>query len=196
MEKLTLPYKVWQKWDNDLQIAGIGLQCDKITAIAFQIQQIKIRSFYLKYVNRCYMTNVVLQKFGRVVSPNCTFCDTAVETRIHMYWECCQVQSLWREVIRFCHLNIDALATYNKVNCVLLGFDNPTLNLVMTCTKYTIHIACLYKTQLALDIVLKKVNQAMSQNRYAAFHFRDMSQAKYWALWGPLDQYSFLEIAP
>ena len=195
MEKLALPYKVWQKWHNDLEIAGVGLQWDKITAIAFQIQQIKIRSFYLKYINRCYMTNVVLQKFGRSASPNCTFCGMVVETCIHMYWECSQVQHLWRQVIRFCQLNIDALANYDKVHCVLLGFDKPTLNLVMTCTKYTIHIARLYKTQLALDIVLKKVNRAMSQDRYTAFHFSSMSQAKYHALWGPLDQYTFPEIA-
>ena len=60
----------------------------------------RIRSFYFKLFHRAIGLNDFLYKIKRKDSPNCSFCNAAPETYIHLFIECVVVKPIWDAAIK------------------------------------------------------------------------------------------------
>ena len=67
----------------------------------------RIRSFYFKLFHRAIGLNEFLFKIKRTDSPNCSLCNTAPETYIHIFVECPVVKPIWDEIIKIIMLKIN-----------------------------------------------------------------------------------------
>ena len=97
------PHQIWDSWNLDLNIDNIHEHWKQTCGVLVsQIVQVRMRSFYLRYMYRAYSTNIKLKIIGARTDDYCSFCHNERETRIHLYWECPQVLLLWIQVIEFC----------------------------------------------------------------------------------------------
>ena len=128
----------------------------------------------------------------RVLTSNlCSFCHVTKETRIHLFWECPVIQPIWAKVILFCKTNVSTEAEYTKANCVLLGFKNPLLNVIMLCCKYRIHIARLFKLTPSFEAVLSMLKNLYHLDLLSCKFIRECSKRKVMKMWHPLIHYQF-----
>ena len=58
----------------------------------------KSRAFQYRFLQRIIVTNVKLQKFGKVDSELCTFCKTEEESLEHLFFKCSFVENLWTKI--------------------------------------------------------------------------------------------------
>ena len=69
--------------------------------VATCLQDPRLRSFHLMFINRGYYTNKILAKFTEVSSA-CSFCGQEAETYLHLYWECSYVSKLVKLLKAYC----------------------------------------------------------------------------------------------
>ena len=105
----------------------------------------KMRTFYVKFVNRAFTLNTELKAWGKKDSDCCTLCGNFPETRIHLFWECEKVQPLWTTIIELCTQQVSTTELYTRNNFLLFGFGTPVINLLATICKYHIHICRVFK---------------------------------------------------
>ena len=79
----------------------------------------------------------------------CTFCDSAIETYEHLFWECHIIERLWAELFKLC--DFKGIEVYKTVNHILLlGIhDKPqhVVNyLVIIIKQYIYSLRCLNQT--------------------------------------------------
>ena len=148
---------MWNRWNTDLDTTLVGLKWKDICLKMHYFMSMKLRSFYLKYINCMYATNVKLKICKYVDLDLCTFCKDAIEFHVHMYWNCPIIHRVWQQIIEFCKKVISDKEDYSKANCLLFGFDKPVSNIVILCCKYQMHNAQLFKKLISADSVLIKV---------------------------------------
>ena len=59
------------------------------------------RWFQYRLVHRILATNSFLHKIGRAESPLCSFCNREVETLVHLFYRCPNVNRFIREIIKW-----------------------------------------------------------------------------------------------
>ena len=170
------PTNTWKHWETSLEMPNIDSFWKQIVQKRLHITNIHIREFYVKYIYRCYLLNTRLHIMKYRTSPNCTLCYSAPETRVHLFWECPKVAPSWTKVIAFCKQHVDPNTDYCRNNCLLLGFQTPVLNLIVTLLKYHIHIARLYKHTSNYFSLLRKL---------CAFHIKEFSLCNFVQGWFP-----------
>ena len=72
------------KWQQELNCTDLDAQWNRICSISSQIVQIKMRTFYLRYINRAYMLGPRRSKFMSVTAM-CSLCNNAEETFAHVF---------------------------------------------------------------------------------------------------------------
>ena len=187
--KNTVPTKniVWTRWEEELGIQHMDCDWKGIIGRRLHISQIKMRTFYVRFAFRAYATNNRLMLMGIWEDNNCSFCGIEQETRLHLFWECPKVSPVWGKLITFCKRHIDANADYCRNNCLLLGFEKPVLNLVMTLCKHSIHCARIYnRSSVEYIAVLRKIRSARIYEHLAAKTLTRLSIAKTSKYWGNL----------
>ena len=177
---------VWNNWEAELGLQHLECWWPTITKRRLHLTQIKMRSFYARFINRAYYTNERLFYMGVVPNKNCHFCQSVIETRLHLFWECEKVAPLWKEVINFCKTYVDGNADFCRNNCLLLGFEKPILNLIVTLTKYVIHCSRLFNNSLSFETVLRKILYVRKTEMLAAMILPRLNSAKTQAYWGTL----------
>ena len=71
------------------------------------------------------------------VSKECTFCGTAKETMVHVYWDCVKVQPIWTRIEHFIKEYIaDDETTFNMITCMLNDFKEKVIILIVNIVKY------------------------------------------------------------
>ena len=66
----------------------------------------KLQNFQYNFVHRNIATNKYLLKCKYVPSSLCSFCNMAIETLDHLFWECFTLQYFWNKLF-------DLLSQYN-----------------------------------------------------------------------------------
>ena len=75
--QIELPLQLWHKWETDLLLIDVRSQWKRIVNIRTQFLQIKLRSFYIPFINRATITNVWKYHFS--FEPMlCSFCRVEV----------------------------------------------------------------------------------------------------------------------
>lgn len=93
------------KWE--LNFPGITLQWKAIYTNVFDsCKDNKLQNFQYNFIHRNIATNKYLLKCSLEASSLCTFCNMAVESIDHLFWECHLIQLFWNNVF-------DVLAEYN-----------------------------------------------------------------------------------
>ena len=195
LEHFETPFSLWDRWETDLGITGVGAQWSRISSVMFQFQEIKMRTFYYRYINRAYATNIKLKIYKVVTDDRCSFCHAAPETRIHLFWHCHIVSQLWDNIIGFCKQHVSSQEVYSKAKCLLIGFQNPLLNLIMLFVKYTIHIARLFKHPVTDVEVFKRLRRARNAECMVAKRFNVIYFSPLRKFWGPLFEYTFPQLS-
>ena len=139
------PTRIWQMWQEELQVTDIHFHWKKVVANQLHITQMKMRMFYVKFVNRAFTLNTELKAWGRKDSDSCSLCGNFPETRVHLFWECEKVQPLWTTIIELCTQQVSTTELYTHNNFLLFGFGTPVINLLSTICKYHIHICRVFK---------------------------------------------------
>ena len=84
-----------QKWNNHFPNKNINWK--KIYSINISTSNdMKLRDFQYRYLNRIVPTNKFLSTCQIVSSSLCDFCNMEIETMHHLFWECRNVQFFWR----------------------------------------------------------------------------------------------------
>ena len=66
-------------------------------AIKICVKETKLADFqYRLLLNKVHCNNI-LKKWGVVRNDSCTFCNTALETPLHLFVQCAHVESIWQK---------------------------------------------------------------------------------------------------
>jgi len=103
----------------------------------------KLRSFQFKINHNIIFTNEKLHRIGIKDSPNCSFCNSHIETLPHLFAECEIIKNIWENIIN------DLLPPYGIRNLttenILLGIilkekQNNIINHIILEAKYYIYV--------------------------------------------------------
>ena len=81
----------------------------------------KLIEFQFKFLHRRIPTNNFLFKIGRKENENCTFCHSASETLIHLFWSCHVTSSFWERMVDWLQENLLISSEYTLLNITALG---------------------------------------------------------------------------
>ena len=67
----------------------------------------KARMFQYKVLHNTLYVNKMLFKFGKVISPRCSFCKLQEETIMHLFYDCLIVKRIWNQLKSILSNNIN-----------------------------------------------------------------------------------------
>ena len=81
----------------------------------------KLIEFQFKFLHRRISTNTFLYRIGLRGDGNCSFCQTSLESIIHLFWSCRQTSHFWNRLIEWLK-NLNLLPRdYTLTNLTALG---------------------------------------------------------------------------
>ena len=93
---------------------------------------VTLRYFQYKILNRILVTNVKVNKWNKNISENCNLCFSAPETVIHLLVECPQVQSLWTLLQRWIKYFMGMEVEFTKELIILNNYKGGRKKLINT----------------------------------------------------------------
>jgi len=120
----------------------------------------KLREFQWKLNHNILYTNAMLFHMNSplVASDNCTFCDNACETLVHLFCECEAVECIWRAIYNLWGQYLKCPRKFSAKQ-IILGdkhFSN-LLNHIILMTKMSIYVCKLKKELPSLGKVIADV---------------------------------------
>ena len=86
--------RIREKWVRD---TGINIENDFIE-VTNATKATRLKYFHFKIVNRIISTNVFLERIGAIDDDSCSFCHGELETLVHLFWQCPNVQDFIRKI--------------------------------------------------------------------------------------------------
>ena len=86
----------------------------------------KLIEFHFKLVHRHLATNNFLFKIKLEENGNCTFCQNAPETLIHLFWACQKSSKLWKSVMEWLQKMNIIQNNFTLLNTTALGLKPDT----------------------------------------------------------------------
>ena len=106
-KKLKSNNKTKAQLKRELNFAENRFDWNNIYAAIFDnCKDNKLQNFQYNFVHRNIATNKYLLKCKYVPSSLCSFCNMAIETLDHQFWECFTIQYFWNKLF-------DLLSQYN-----------------------------------------------------------------------------------
>ena len=132
-----------EKWRNKLHtnIENIPWKVIYKTQIK-STNDVSLRNFQYKYVNRIVPTNKYLYRCKLVNSNLCDFCQEHIETHEHLFWECRKIQDMWSQLKSLLELNNNnIILNYQNIS---FGYDEQIeckliINYLILVMKFFIH---------------------------------------------------------
>ena len=88
-----------QKWENEL---AREIHVDDFRKEFININKVtnvpKLRSFQYRLLHRAIITNIHLNRWGKIESDGCSFCHKSSESYSHLFATCTSVVELWEKV--------------------------------------------------------------------------------------------------
>ena len=120
----TLHYEDYMKCFRDI---------DRVTNVA------KFRSFQYRLLHRSLITNIHLHKWGIINSPLCSFCNSEVETTMHIMIWCPKVAHLW--------IHMELFMMQYSTKQIDFSPKNVITNQIITQTTHVKNAMCLFIKQ-------------------------------------------------
>ena len=90
------------KWQNDLHSEIDATRWKHIHSLPFkETKDSKLQTLQFRIIHRIFFTNTMLMKRQLLEHERCTFCNSARETVLHLFWDCTHSQTIWT-----CFLNV------------------------------------------------------------------------------------------
>ena len=94
---LQVKFKCIDKWNDLLSIHLMDEDWFKISHYNWKCtQEVKLRWFQFRLLNRILCTNILLVKIGRSDHSKCTFCNEVEESIVHLFWDCKFTLKYWK----------------------------------------------------------------------------------------------------
>ena len=185
------PLEVEQKWKAE-EIDGIK---SHINNIKKSTHVTKYQSFQFRLLHKAIPTNIQLVKWKIKESDTCSYCGVARETIRHLFYECPEVQVVWKELLKTCKqmgLCCEDQLSYQQVICSNVD-PNPCAASNFLCTvakQYIYRQKCLKKS-----ISVKEVSSLfyMCRNVEKYHALKNCSFLKYCKKWNIPSQEGFQE---
>ena len=105
--------------------------------------QTKLQSFQYRILYRTLATNTLLVTIGILNVDNCTFCLSALESIVHLFWHCNITQSIWQSFAVWIKEST-GITLFLSCPTVILGLsdnicNNSAINFIILVTKYYIY---------------------------------------------------------
>ena len=95
---LKVNFKCIEKWNHLLPINVSESVWKNVCNFNWKCtQDVKLRWFQFRLLNRILCTNLLLVKIGRSENPKCTFCNKVNESIVHLFWECEYIVKYWND---------------------------------------------------------------------------------------------------
>lgn len=95
----SLLQNVYSKWNYDLNITDAGKKWKKNLSLTHEITTNEnLRLIQYKLMSRTYYTRDKIYKFDNKLSDICLKCQSQRDSLIHSFWECCQVNKVWKDL--------------------------------------------------------------------------------------------------
>ena len=88
----------------------------------------KLRSFQYRLLHRAVVTNIHLNRWGKLESQNCTFCDKQSESYSHLFIYCEHIEKLWLDTEIFMNLINTEPIQFNQENVIFNRLSPNTKN--------------------------------------------------------------------
>ena len=162
-----------------------GLTFKKIN----KIKEIKIKWFQMKICYRILVTNSILKNMGIVNSNMCNFCENERDTIMHYMWDCCHIQTFWKEFKTYFIEKCMNSARITITPCLILfgnddhittdeGFD-----IILLQTKFYIHKCRMNKITPNLRTWKLEIKEFFKVDKY--INRMEMSMVKFNKKWYP-----------
>ena len=119
---------------------GINIENDFIE-VTNATKATRLKYFHLKIVNRIISTNVFLERIGAKDDDSCSFCHGELETLVHLFWQCPNVQDFIRKINQELFASSNSrnvqqhYITLNIKSWFFLSDTNPLQMLIITLAK-------------------------------------------------------------
>ena len=138
------PKKTQSRWSMDLSRYLPNIDWKSAYKLPFSCTvQTKLQSFQYRILHRTLVTNTLLVKMGILNVENCTFCLSASESIVHLFWHCNITQSIWQSLAVWI---TESTGITLSLSCptVILGLSdnickNSAINFIILATKYYIY---------------------------------------------------------
>lgn len=97
----------------------------------------KTQNFQYNFIHRNITTNTFLLKCKIVESSLCSFCNEAIETIDHLFWECFYTQRFWNQVRKYIN-NKDIQEEITKTITFMCISNNTAVSEILLHAKYYI----------------------------------------------------------
>ena len=150
-------------WRLDLNVELEDPEWKKVLYVPIQTTLCtKLRYFEYKVLQRILVTNILRYKWGKVDTPNCTFCQANPENITHLLWECQIVSRFWQEFRLWIFETFNVSINLNKTKIILNTFKGPNewlINAVVLMAKQYICSKKCLQEELSLIHFAEKVTQ-------------------------------------
>ena len=133
-----LPARIYVNRESELEFnPGHIWWTRRKTLVRALANDISLRWFHYRILNRIIGNNLLLFKMGVLDSDSCTFCSSHPETISHLFYSCSVTSDFWNDVFNWINSLNDTIADYNIFDILFgkLGNNDRTLNLVICLVK-------------------------------------------------------------
>ena len=185
--QLLLPrdrnYQILAKWAIDLECDIEEFLWDAILQKARVLFIPSLKDFHIQFLHRAFHYNKKIATYRPHQSPQCTFCDTAPESYLHLFWQCKYVTPLWTALQTICYDNVD-MEDFSQFKCLLSNFQHSLLNILVTLMKHYIHV-CKWTSRMPTVFgFVKVVGRTRNIHLKKCQHSHNVQ--KYYKLWEAL----------
>ena len=169
------------KWSTDLEtdIAALWTSlCNK----GSELENVKLRTFHIEFLNRSYHLNKTRALYLNI-SPLCALCDSAVETYIHVFWDCPRVKNLWIAVMEIAEM-IEDDTVIDRSSCILSNFNSSLMIFLSVYLKRWIFFARIYGWNVSLAKFFLDL-KARRERHYTMCRYQNKIQ-KHMEMWSVL----------
>ena len=142
------PRNSQKKWRMDCSLSSENLDWSSAYLLALRCtKSTKLIEFHFKFFHRRLATNNFLFKMKLKENENCTFCQKAPETLMHLFWTCQKTSKLWKSIVEWLQ-NMNIIQNnFTLLNITALGLKPDTskyalqINYCLLLARYHIWLA-------------------------------------------------------
>ena len=162
-------HSICLKWERHLDyIPEISIM-RKYNIMIFRFtQDIRLRYFQYKILNRILFLNKQLFKMKIVNDDKCTFCGKELEDIVHFFYKCEISRKIWNETTNWIYERTQVRIEFTLEN-IIFGFEdkrNDALNCIVTLIKQQMFIYKLNNKIPSFNIMTKRVLQYYEDEKY------------------------------
>ena len=156
------------RWERDIGYITEA-EVKAYNSVISTLKEIKLRDFQYKITNRILVTKSFLYRIRKVDDNQCEYCRQNSETIIHLFVQCNQVKSFWRELDDWLSNNFGYRMSLNDKNILFsFGQKNKLINYLCVLAKYYVYSNKFSGRGLNLEAFMSILKRKYQSEKYLA----------------------------